>query len=137
MDDTRQEHKRMSDSLDQDHDVLAGLIRDLDATMPERNREATAFLASVTDLLDETRRHFQREEAWMDRISYGNKRAHRQQHERLMMVLDGLCSDFRSHPTPESALKIRAFVDEWLVFHMETADRTVEQVAKVRTDGPH
>lgn len=128
----RLDTNRLLESLEEDHGRIEEFIAVLDVVLDEEEHDATAFDDALCVLADELAAHFRKEEAWMRRMAYPGLAAHGQQHELLMGALKDFRRGYRANPSRTNAQVVRSFIDDWLVDHMEHADRSIEAFARCR-----
>ncbi|MGF1639749.1 MAG: bacteriohemerythrin [Rhodospirillales bacterium] len=110
------------ESIDTDHQVLIGLINELDDAI--RVNEPRQTVCRVLDsLLDYTDYHFGREEVLMEACGYPDRDAHVRTHDMLRAQVADIRS--RYHRSPESihAREVLAFLKNWLTAHILGRDK--------------
>jgi hemerythrin-like metal-binding protein len=104
--------------IDKQHRQLAEHINDLAASL-RCGDDRAAVSQKLETALSYTRQHFESEERLMDKFDFKDAAAHRKIHAQLLEYLQGFSAgwDMRS-------LSLTArFLQEWLLHHVETADR--------------
>lgn len=119
-------------SMERDHQRIEDYIAVLDLVLDEEDHDAMAFDDALCVLEDELRSHFRKEEAWMRRLAYPGYEPHVQQHGMLLGALDDFRRGYQTNPSRPNALVVRAFIDDWLVDHMEHADKVIEAFVRCR-----
>lgn len=122
-------------SLERDHSRLEDYIGVLDVVLAEETHDAFGFKDALRTLIGEVEKHFRKEEAWMKRIAYPGAAGHTDQHIMLVAALKDFRRGYESNPTRPNAYVIRSFIDDWLVDHMENADKIIETYASARAAG--
>jgi hemerythrin-like metal-binding protein len=119
-------------SIGRDHERIEDYIAVLDLVLDEEEHDAGAFDDALCVLEDELKSHFRKEEAWMRRLAYPGYQPHVDQHRMLLGALEDFRRGYKINPTRGNALVVRAFVDDWLVDHMERADKVIEAFVRCR-----
>ena len=111
--------------IDRQHRQLAEYVNDFAASLRRGDDPGTILdkLAATTSF---TRHHFQSEERLMDEYGYAEAAAHREAHAQL---LDDLGSFSAGCDTRSLSLTTR-FLQEWLLRHVDGADRRLAEVLK-------
>ena len=110
------------ESIDTDHQVLIGLINELDdAIRVEEPRETVSRVLDA--LLDYTDYHFGREEVLMNACGYPDRDDHIRTHDTLRAQVADIRN--RYHRSPESihAREVLAFLKNWLTAHILGRDK--------------
>jgi hemerythrin-like metal-binding protein len=107
--------------IDNDHQRLVQLIDQLHEAMSQ-GRGKAGLTKTLDELIAYTRDHFAREEAEMKRIGYAATDAHRAEHAKLVREVLALQSQLKEGGSV-SALKVSGFLKNWLVNHIQTADK--------------
>ena len=108
------------DSLDADHERLAGIVTGLSDLYAHGGEHAEA-VRLIRTLVVEGEAHFRREEEEMERTSYPLAAVHREEHDNLLEALRSIASEFE---TSQQALD-RVLLDdlwEWLNHHVSGSD---------------
>lgn len=124
--------ERLLESMQEDHGRIEDFIAVLDVVLDEEEHDARGFDDALGVLADELASHFRKEEAWMRRMIYPAVGPHAEQHELLLSALKDFQRGYRTNPTRPNAQVVRSFIDDWLVDHMEHADRVIEAFARCR-----
>ena len=104
--------------IDKQHRQLAEHINDLAASLG-RGDDQAIISDKLATALAYTRHHFESEERLMNKIDYKDAAAHRGMHAQLLDELQGFSAEW---DTRSLSLTAR-FLQEWLLRHVETADR--------------
>ncbi len=126
---------RLMASLARDHERLGDCVCALDVVLGESEHDVRGFDEALGVLSDEVNKHFRKEEDWMRRIAYPSADVHKDQHTVLVGTLDDFRRSYRNNPSRSNAYVIRCFIDDWLVNHMEEADKAIEDFAEARESG--
>lgn len=112
--------------FDREHQVLFGLVAQVQAALARRDRaEAQQVLER---LLLETRTHFDHEECAMEEAACPDLPAHAAEHADLLVHLKDLIRQFQGGTL--SMLAMPAFLRTWLVPHIQRADKTYGPVLR-------
>lgn len=111
-------------AVDADHRKLVDLLGVFLAKCAE-GAPAHDLAQVLADLLEESRQHFAREEEMLDRLNFPDLAVHRAEHQVLLSQAehfqhrldDGLL-------TPELLEQTATFLQQWLLDHIQTDDRT-------------
>jgi hemerythrin len=116
--------------MDQQHRQLADHLNDLAASL-RRGDDPAAISDKLAATFSYARHHFESEEHLMDRHGFKDAATHREIHGHL---LDDLRSFSVGCDTRSLSLTTR-FLQEWLLRHMDSADR--ELARALRAQGVH
>ncbi len=109
-------------SLDRDHQVLVGMINQLDeAIKAGRGRETVSSILDA--LLDYTTYHFGREEALMQACGYPDLEAHCHTHKVLRTQVAHIRDRHRGNPDTIYDREVLAFLKNWLISHIMGRDK--------------
>lgn len=107
------QHKELFDRL--------GML--LDALEHSRVRED---ISSLFEFLESYAiRHFNSEEASMERTGYSGRRAHSGEHRRFLQELAALKSEFEEAATLALIIKVQRQLAEWFVSHIGNMDKSL------------
>ena len=114
--------------VDADHQRLFSLADELHVAVSQAAapREIQDRLAS---LIDHSRAHFAREEEFMARCNYPGRATHTAEHEQLTARALHLQREFIVNGRALSSEILRS-LHEWLVSHIDTADRSLSGFAQ-------
>ncbi len=113
--------------IDKQHRKLAGRLNDLSAAL-RRGDNAAAISDMLASALSYTQHHFATEERLMDEHGFANAAAHRAIHAHL---LDDL-RNFSAGCDKRSLSLTARFLLEWLLRHIDSADRELATVLRSR-----
>jgi diguanylate cyclase (GGDEF)-like protein/hemerythrin-like metal-binding protein/PAS domain S-box-containing protein len=105
-------------TIDEQHRALAGMVGRVGAEFAA-GRDAPRLRASLGELVAFARAHFAAEEALMDRYAIADRATHKQAHRRLLQDALSLANSSRG----SSMMVTVGFLHEWLVRHVDSADR--------------
>lgn len=111
--------------MDRQHQDLIGVINELHDVMSD-GKSLREKSTAISRLLKMAEWHFVNEEAMMYRISYPQLQAHRTAHRRLIARVLEYKSDF-DHPDSATGPELLLFVKNWLIAHIQEADRDYAQ----------
>jgi diguanylate cyclase (GGDEF)-like protein/hemerythrin-like metal-binding protein/PAS domain S-box-containing protein len=111
-------HKIGIGTIDEQHRALAGMVGRVGAEFAA-GRDAPRLRASLGELVAFARAHFAAEEALMDRYAIADRAIHKQAHCRLLQDALSLANTSRS---PSMTVTV-GFLHEWLLRHVDSADR--------------
>lgn len=110
------------ESIDTDHQVLIGLINELDDAV--KVGEPRQTVNSVLDaLLDYTDYHFGREEVLMKACRYPDMDAHVRTHDTLRAQVADIRGRYLRNPQSIHAREVLAFLKNWLTSHILGRDK--------------
>lgn len=119
------------EELDADHKKMVEMINELyDAILAGCGRKK---LDSLLDrLVDYTRYHFSREEAWMERIGFPELAAHKQEHEKMAVWINTAWRDYHSNLAMAPSLETMNTLKDWLFEHILDSDQKYTAFMKKR-----
>ncbi|MBU1228430.1 MAG: bacteriohemerythrin [Proteobacteria bacterium] len=107
--------------IDEQHQVLLGLINELHTAM--RARKSEAVLAGVVQRLKEyTVKHFGQEEEYFDRYGYPESIQHKAAHAKLVQQVLDFEAGLKSGKA-KVTMEIMRFLKDWLVSHIQGTDK--------------
>ena len=110
------------ESIDTDHQVLIGLLNELDdAVSVGESRETVGRV--LDSLLDYTDYHFGREEVLMRACRYPDMDAHIKTHDTLRAQVADIRSRYMRNPESIHAREVLAFLKNWLTAHILGRDK--------------
>jgi len=111
--------------IDAEHKIFLGLIHDLDRGVKDGDsRDRLRRIISEIQLY--ARFHFLSEENIMTDVGYPELASHRDEHRRLLGLLDDRVQVFVSDDT-RSGAEIVDFVFEWFALHTTKVDRDISE----------
>lgn len=111
-----------SESLDNDHRTLLGLINQLHNHLDATPLDHAALDAVFDELLAYTRYHFEVEERLMKLCRYPDYEVHRELHAALTDEVERLVAGFRADPARFKPRKAYDFLSDWLMKHILRED---------------
>jgi hemerythrin len=106
--------------LDQQHGILLDSLNELGVAIAS-GAHAEEISEMLARLIDFTRRHFETEEALMDRYEYPDRDEHVSEHQHMMaQIADTTRAMQRGEPVHLRALT--GFVRRWFMSHIEGQD---------------
>ncbi len=108
------------DRIDAEHLEMIGIINRLHGAV-EHGEGREAVIAILRSLLGRTHGHFAYEESLMAATGYPGAAVHRDQHQKLLGVVNILVHNLEL-VDDESVLGTIGFFDDWFVIHVETDD---------------
>ena len=119
--------------MNEDHVQLYKILGELRQISSRRGEDAVtrdqkhkATLDVMQRLINETREHFLREEAMMERYDYPETRAHKQDHLMLLRSVEVYYSKVASASVPIGE-EVSQYLKAWLTNHIRHADRLLER----------
>lgn len=112
-----------NDQIDEDHKHLIKLINAYELAVSKNNLKILGHaFASLESYAHE---HFEREERIMDAVHYPNRRSHREEHKRLLQVVE------KKHTQIEASQKVdidelSQFLRSWLLDHVIKEDMQIK-----------
>ena len=129
-----------SSALETGHAVIDSqhkeLINAVNSFLAEcKQGQATDKIGAKLDYLASyTKKHFSEEETLQQKTGYPDYANHRQYHEHLIKVIEGLSAELKqSGPSPTLVNKVIRNVGEWLVSHIMQQDAKI--VAHLKQTG--
>ena len=107
-------------AFDEDHRHLADLMNNVHATL-QQTRDHGVARGLLVNLIVETQAHFTHEERTLQQAGYPNLRAHAAEHNALIATAWEMVARFDR--LEMSALGLPTFIRNWLIPHIQTADR--------------
>jgi len=118
------------DLIDKEHRKLAEHVNDLCAALT-RGEAGAAISDRLAATSSCAQRHFESEERLMAAHGFADASSHRESHARLLDDLRGFSADCETR----SMILVTRFLQEWLLRHIETADRRL--AAALMANGLH
>lgn len=106
--------------LDQQHGILLDTLNELGVAIAS-GAHPEAISEKLARLMDFTQRHFQTEEALMDRYSYPQREEHVIEHQRMMAQIADVARAMQ-HGEPMHLRSLTGFVRRWFMTHIEGQD---------------
>lgn len=116
------------DAIDNDHQILVSLLN----KVTQRSVDDADLYEVVTELIDYTHYHFQREEAIMEVCGYPHLEEHRSLHQDLAAQVNDLARTWRERQAPERLDHLRKFLRDLLFDHIMKFDAELSHYAKGR-----
>ncbi len=114
------------DSIDQQHQILIGLINDLNTAMAKG--EANEMIGNILlRLADYTRHHFSYEEKLFEQHDYPDTARHKRQHSDLIDQISALKERFETELSGSVGLEIMQFLKSWLTNHIKKTDKAYSE----------
>jgi len=109
--------------VDAEHKGLADLVNHFFAQAQE-GADAEILSSTLNQLIDDTRSHFSREEAMLDRSNYPLLAQHIAEHDRLMLQMGHFQKAYQDgQPTArELTIDTVEFFRHWLLAHIQQED---------------
>ena len=124
-----------NEPIDSQHKELISKINDLLISCEERSNKTGAarmlnYLADYTDF------HFKAEEALQQEIGYPGFEEHKKKHAELRATVQELYDMLTDEEGPTDAFveTVKANVWEWLIYHIQTFDRSVAEYKFMRNN---
>ena len=115
------------DVIDNDHKKLLNLINELVFIIQANAPSKEAAIESViSELIDYTIYHFDREEKLMEVCGYPEIERHKRVHETLKQQVQTYMDRYKQKPQTLEPDAIRIFLNLWLVDHIMTMDKDYE-----------
>lgn len=116
--------------IDAEHLEMVGIINALHGTVG-RGEGKEAVTAILRSLRERTKAHFAYEENLMAACDYPEAAAHREQHAKLLGILNILVENLEL-VDDEIVLGTVGFFDDWFVIHVETDDAALGRFLRGR-----
>ena len=133
--DPKEESKGLSygvASMDLEHSRQLGLLSDLKAAVRSGADDSLVY-ALLNELVKHTNHHFLSEELAMKLHAYEAYESHFLEHERLLTEVQNLKHSLATGTAMNTHSLIEA-LRGWLVVHIQTADKTLEEYLSTRAD---
>ncbi len=115
------------DAIDNDHKKLLSLLNEMEYIINADVASNNGAIESVlSELIDYTDYHFDREEVLMEACGYPELENHKQVHEALKGQAHNLLNQFRQKSSSYSPKAILIFLNDWLVEHILGMDKDYE-----------
>ena len=122
-------------AIDNDHKKLLSLLNELDHIIFSDEPSNKAAIESVmSELIDYTIYHFDREEALMVVCEYPGFDKHKRAHEALKAQVNSFMDSYKQDPDSFEPKTIRIFLNLWLVDHIMTMDKDYESWMQGKDD---
>jgi hemerythrin len=118
--------------IDEEHKLLLKCIERLDAAKEDRQRDVAVYY-TLGELDEYVRVHFTVEEVIMRLIGYLGRDAHVRAHRSFGEYVKSMQEAALKHDTRD---EIRAFLQDWLVNHIMSADRQYAEFLRARVADP-
>jgi hemerythrin len=115
-------------ALDRDHERLEKLVEEL-AAVGENGGEHAQGVSLFEALVEESRAHFRREEAEMERMTYPMAAVHREEHAKLLEALQAIGAEYKADAIPLDGVLLSA-LSEWVNHHIRTSDAAFADYAR-------
>lgn len=107
--------------VDKQHQVLVGLINDLNDAMKE-GKGKDILMKILDELISYTATHFKFEEKYFDQFGYAEKEAHKLAHKDLVSEVVNFKNDFQSGKLGLT-VEVLNFLVGWLKKHILVEDK--------------
>jgi len=107
--------------IDRQHQVLVGLINDLNDAMKE-GKGKDVLMKILDELINYTATHFKYEEKYFDQFGYPNKDSHKLTHKDLVNEVVSFKNDFQSGKLGLT-VEVLNFLVGWLKNHILVEDK--------------
>jgi len=111
-----------TETIDEDHKVLIGMINKLDDAIKSKEPQGTVNKV-LSELLDYTGYHFDREEALMKAANYPDYDAHARTHGTLKAQVADIRNRYERNPDSIHEREVLAFLKNWLTAHILGRDK--------------
>ena len=119
------------DVLDEDHKKLIALINELAESVRKGGDHETVSKV-LDELVDYTKYHFKREEAWQEKAGFPDVERHKEIHEDLTEQVVEIQEDFQESYRDSLSKDVMVFLSDWLKKHIMGEDKKyVEYVKQV------
>ncbi len=108
--------------LDEQHRSLVAILNDLD-TAVVTGQDGERLGDIIERLIQYTRVHFKDEEELLVRTGFPTAAEHGAQHDELLRIALSAQARFRWSTRPQLAAELLAFLQDWVVKHIEGSDR--------------
>lgn len=120
--------------IDEDHKKLVNLVNEMHEAM-RVGKGKEAIQGVLGQLVDYTKLHFAREEAFFDKTNYGQAFAHKMEHGALIKQVTEFQKKYTSGTVVGLSLEIMEFLKSWLLHHIMEIDK--KYVAHFHAHGIH
>jgi hemerythrin len=123
------------DVIDNDHKKLLNLINEMDYIIQADVASKKGAIESViSELIDYTIYHFDREEKLMEVCSYPELERHKRVHESLKLQVQSYMDSYQRKPQLFEPKAMRIFLNLWLVDHIMSMDKDYESWMQGKTE---
>jgi len=123
------------DIIDNDHKKLLSLINEMDYIINADVSVNEGAIASVlSELIDYTKYHFEREEKLMEACNYPHIQSHIQVHKVLVGQVQSFMDSFIKKDTGFNPKVLRIFMEDWFVDHIMKMDKDFELYTEGKKD---
>ena len=113
--------------IDNDHKKLLNLINEMDFIIHADVASKKGAIESViSELIDYTIYHFDREEKLMEACGYPELERHKRVHETLKLQVQTYMDSYQQNPNSFEPKAMRIFLNLWLVDHIMSMDKEYE-----------
>ena len=108
-------------AIDDEHKKLFFIFNNL---LRESNGEKSVAVISsvISELVDYTTTHFEREEAYMEEWGYTDLRRHKEQHVKLANAVNQIAENYENDPESTNLEEFATFLIDWLSNHILKTD---------------
>ncbi len=115
------------DVIDNDHKKLLNLINEMDYIIhADVTQKYGAIESVISELIDYTIYHFDREEKLMEVCGYPELEKHKRVHESLKSQVQTYMDSYQRTPQQFKPEAMRIFLNLWLVDHIMSMDKDYE-----------
>lgn len=108
--------------IDADHKKLVGMVNDLyDAVSAGKGADKMGRI--LDGLIDYTKSHFAREEAFFAQHGYPESAAHKKEHADLARQVLDVQAKYKAGATSTLSLQVMNFLKDWLLKHIQGSDK--------------
>ena len=108
--------------LDEDHKRLVSMVNSLyDAVQGGHGKESLG--RTLNELIQYTKVHFAREEAFFAQTGYPATAAHKVEHDKLTQQVVDVQQKYASGATTTLSLDVLHFLKDWLIKHIQGSDQ--------------
>lgn len=117
------------DAIDKDHQILLSLTNKISSGFCTE----TSLNNLITDLVEYTQYHLEREEMIMEVCGYPRLKKHRKCHQKLIDKINDLARDWHENKDPDIRHRFGYFLRDWLVTHIKAEDAKIAQYTNGKT----
>ena len=112
--------------IDKDHKKLLSLLNEMEYIIKDDASKKGAIESVLSELVDYTVYHFQREELLMQACGYPRLEYHKQTHNILKEQVTNYMEQYRGNPMSIDLKKLHYFLVEWITNHIMKMDKDYE-----------
>lgn len=112
-------------AVDRDHQRLLEIYNELGGFL-KMDYDRSKFAETLSKMSDYSIYHFNREELYMQKLSYPDFESHKKQHKEFIIEVSTYNSNFLTANPPDPSVVV-SFLENWWINHILQIDRKYEK----------